>query len=509
MALVSVAAIKRASLTASSHDPASVKYDKNLKVNWSALQGLFLDECDSCVLFLLDCCFAASAVQYTHGNSVVEAIVAAGVDRVAPLQGTDSFTRFLRETLRECRTKEETGIYSARLCSLISAKLNQTDSNMEKGTSRRVTPHHLVFSNRPSMIYLHPLDREAAIECEERPHLSPVLQQSTTLPVTSEPMAIEPVLEKDSALAKAGARSQRESARPSGSVVDLWAYKFSSASIVSGQNGLAPSRALSPALSNSETSDHGDMAIRWSGWQGLSEQKSKPLPYRSLRPGCMRIVHLHPSSNPSDAIICSFTIHNIESYEYCYDAISHVWRPEGLPQKAVTIQIADGDHIFPIDVLPNQEQALRQIRNDSHKVSLWIDALCINQQNEEERNDQIMRMPMIFGRASEVIVWLGDGDDDTKTAMKFIPQLVDLKDFDRLLKSEETPAQCRVLVKLLENPYFSRRWVFLEVILARRAVVRCGAQCVPWEDLCDAVLLLGSRFEDIQFLCKRHALTQE
>ncbi|KAH7071335.1 heterokaryon incompatibility protein-domain-containing protein [Paraphoma chrysanthemicola] len=223
----------------------------------------------------------------------------------------------------------------------------------------------------------------------------------------------------------------------------------------------------------------------------------------------MRVLHLQPSSNRSDAIYCSFTIHKVKACNSSYKAVSHVWYPKGISQERVTIQIADGDHIYPLEIRPNQERALRQIRHPSHKVCLWIDALCINQKDMEEKAHQNKMMPFIFQSASEVIVWLGDGDDDTEKAMKFIPQLIDLTDFDRLLKSEETPAQWQALVKLLENPYFSRRWVFLEVILARRAVVHCGAHSVLWDEFCDAVLLLGSRFEDIQFLCKRFALTQD
>jgi hypothetical protein len=356
------------------------------------------------------------------------------------------------------------------------------------------------------MIYLYPLDKEAAIEFEERLDLLPVLQQSTVLPVKSEISIIEPILGNHSG---ADVNSYQTLARPSSRLaVDVWAPKSSSASITSKQNGLASSRALSPALPSSESRDHDGLAVHWRKKQKLFDPESKPRPYRYryLRPWSIRILYLHPSSNLSDAIVCSFAIHDIESDECSYDAVSHVWGPEG---EIITIQIADGGRMFPIVVRPNLERALRQIRSASHKIALWVDALCIDQRNYPEKREQIDRMPMIFARASEVIVWLGDGNDDTEMAMKLIPQLVDLMDFDRLLKSDETPVQWQALVKLLEHPYFSRRWVFLEVILAKRAVVRCGTQRVPWEDLCDAVLLLGSRFEDIQFLCKRYALTQE
>lgn len=123
------------------------------KVNWSALQSLFLDDCDSHVLFLLDCCFAASSVLSTNGASTVEAIVAAGFESVAPLRGKDSFTTFLAAALKESRN-DKLRVFASRLCARICAKLNQTERMSERGGGRRVTPHHIPFSNTPERIVI-------------------------------------------------------------------------------------------------------------------------------------------------------------------------------------------------------------------------------------------------------------------------------------------------------------------------------------------------------------------
>jgi hypothetical protein len=132
--------------------------------------------------------------------------------------------------------------------------------------------------------------------------------------------------------------------------------------------------------------------------------------------------------------------------------------------------------------------------------------LCIDQADREEWDEQVFLMPLIFKQADGVIVWLGVGDDDSRTAMGFIPQLVNLKKFDNLVKSDSTPNQWQALVHLMQNKYFSRRWTFLEVILAQQVVIYCGTETVLWEDFCDAILLLGSRFEKIQHLCMRYAV---
>jgi hypothetical protein len=121
----------------------------------------------------------------------------------------------------------------------------------------------------------------------------------------------------------------------------------------------------------------------------------------------------------------------------------------------------------------------------------------------------LSRSQTIFKLAHKVVAWLGEGNESSEIAMAFIPQLVKLDEFDELIKSEDTPAQWQALVRLMEKKYFTRRWVFLEVILAARAVIWCGERRVSWDGLCDAIMLLGSRFEDIQYLCMRHAIANE
>jgi hypothetical protein len=144
------------------HDPATVQFDRNPRVNWSALQSLFINECRSHVLFLLDCCFAASSVQYTDATNTVEAIVASGFEGVAPLRGEHSFTTFLALELGDCRAKRQ-AIYANRLTSLVAARLNQTEWVEAGRRSRRSTPHHLVFSNSGESILVSAHDRPAVL----------------------------------------------------------------------------------------------------------------------------------------------------------------------------------------------------------------------------------------------------------------------------------------------------------------------------------------------------------
>jgi hypothetical protein len=61
-----------------------------------------------------------------------------------------------------------------------------------------------------------------------------------------------------------------------------------------------------------------------------------------------------------------------------------------------------------LQVTTNLELALRHLRRENRARTLWIDALCINQENKDEKTIQIQRMQWIYANASPIVVWLGD-----------------------------------------------------------------------------------------------------
>jgi Heterokaryon incompatibility protein (HET) len=75
----------------------------------------------------------------------------------------------------------------------------------------------------------------------------------------------------------------------------------------------------------------------------------------------------------------------------------------------------------------NLESALRHLRSDRTKV-LWVDAVCINQRNIDEKNSQVRRMGEIFAKASNVIVWLGEADKTTALAFATLERLASLNE---------------------------------------------------------------------------------
>ncbi|KAI0517557.1 heterokaryon incompatibility protein-domain-containing protein [Xylaria bambusicola] len=89
-----------------------------------------------------------------------------------------------------------------------------------------------------------------------------------------------------------------------------------------------------------------------------------------------------------------------------YLALSYTWesrQPDthGLPLDELTLN----GHDIPIK--RNLALALRYLRSENHPLPLWIDAVCIDQGNIDERNDQVALMASIYSRATAVITWLG------------------------------------------------------------------------------------------------------
>lgn len=132
--------------------------------------------------------------------------------------------------------------------------------------------------------------------------------------------------------------------------------------------------------------------------------------YSRIKEGEFRLLRLHPG-NTGDAIHCSLVIDNVDTPS-SYEALSYVW---GAQQPAQNILLSDeiGSAFTPptrFQVGPNLYSALHHLRAQDTPLLLWVDALCINQQDNEEKNHQIKSMGAIFSKAWNVVIYLGESD---------------------------------------------------------------------------------------------------
>ena len=113
---------------------------------------------------------------------------------------------------------------------------------------------------------------------------------------------------------------------------------------------------------------------------------------------------------------------------------------------------------------------VRDIFANSVNSLLWIDALCINQDNISERSAQVQLMDKIYQQASRVLIYLGEAESGSDNAMDSIAQR----------HSDKYSTQMGVLDFFQRRPWFNRVWVLQEVALADCALAICGSKCVPW-----------------------------
>jgi hypothetical protein len=162
-------------------------------------------------------------------------------------------------------------------------------------------------------------------------------------------------------------------------------------------------------------------------------------------------------------------------------------------------------------VRSNLHAALKQLRKEEHDIWLWVDAVCINQSNTEEKTQQLSKIHDIYNKAYNVCIWLGEADQDGKSdhAMDFIHSAVNLRLLDGLVSisdvgtMQERAYNWDCLSGVMSSSWFSRRWVVQEVALARRASLHCGSKAVNWLNFADAVANFVTKLKDVKTLYRK------
>jgi hypothetical protein len=193
----------------------------------------------------------------------------------------------------------------------------------------------------------------------------------------------------------------------------------------------------------------------------------QPLHFESIsRP--IRLLRINPKAESDtfwDPPRCELLTVDLETAPD-YVALSYTWGDLQGDKQAVYI---NGE---TCEATENLYSFLCYFRVDSENQNghtyLWIDQLCINQKDVEERSRTVRFMADIYSRATFVVSWLGH-DRETVEAAGFL---------------KDDPIRCAVA--LLNNPYFTRLWIVQEVILARRVRFLCGTFWVLYEELLDA-----------------------
>jgi hypothetical protein len=210
--------------------------------------------------------------------------------------------------------------------------------------------------------------------------------------------------------------------------------------------------------------------------------KSSEYPVLSSPAGNIRLLRIHPSR---DLWGIEATLESRSFLERPdYKALSYTW---GDPSKVKPITL-NGKRM---NVTENLWNALYYLRDARRPQTFWVDAICIDQSNIEEKNIQIPLMSFIYSRAQEVVVWLGD-----HKGPRWIEQSTLSAWHGNWAASKATddwPVTKYWLYLLTNEEYWKRCWVVQEIAMASRIRVVSGRSGLPWHDFLQLVKLYKER----------------
>ena len=216
----------------------------------------------------------------------------------------------------------------------------------------------------------------------------------------------------------------------------------------------------------------------------------------------IRLVIIHPQDEVSEQIKCDLETHALDE-QLDYEALSYVWGDEGHDK-----EILLNSQAFP--VRRNLAFALEDLRLADRSRRLWIDAICINQGDLEERSSQVLLMRHIYRYASRVVVWLGISTPENVSAFNLLKYVNEMVQPNGIMDRSEPPSQS-VLAKLwnylstdisakealsylycdlLMQAWWRRVWVIQEVAVSSKATVVIGDSEFDWPSLHDTISII-------------------
>jgi hypothetical protein len=252
----------------------------------------------------------------------------------------------------------------------------------------------------------------------------------------------------------------------------------------------------------------------------FSNQKAAHYQYQPLpTPTSIRLLHVRPcGSHTSAPVVCFLSTHE-RSLAPPYEALSYVWGPQ---EPTGTIHCADFSSTPPKrgksrtmrTVRMNLYTALQDLRHKTDTRIMWIDGLCINQEDLAERASQVAMMGDIYRSATAVVVYLGHADYNHAfrvlknlmlAALDFKPVIEGIQDTEELSEAGRHVTRLIRTANLfydVENlfrlPWFTRCWTLQEIGLAKHAKLAYGMVEIPFGAFFSAVqrLTFHSGFEE-------------
>ncbi|KAI4645870.1 hypothetical protein J4E93_005448 [Alternaria ventricosa] len=204
----------------------------------------------------------------------------------------------------------------------------------------------------------------------------------------------------------------------------------------------------------------------------------------------IRLLHLHPSS--TERITATLSVKDLASAAGTFACVSYVW---GDPNKTVPIEVDDQE----VQITTNLFKFLCHIRDSNETLTLWADAICINQADLNEKSQQVVMMGDIYSGCSVVHIWLGTISHSLPPGtapFAWIEHMAEGKHWHTLpgileeqdaKPSEEFTNHRLAFDLMVSSPWWQRAWTVQEVILPKSTILWYGTYHTTWNSFAQAI----------------------
>jgi hypothetical protein len=206
--------------------------------------------------------------------------------------------------------------------------------------------------------------------------------------------------------------------------------------------------------------------------------------YTPLPNDCIRLLTFAAPSTYPGVLTCTINTFPLDNPP-SFDALSYTW---GAPSKMETI-LCNG---LEMKIGANLHEAIQTLFSPpiSLDLPIWIDAICINQGDDEEKGHQVHRMGDVYRRANKVVIWLGPAENDSDLAMESLPGLSErlsslpfgsvVYHFEENGLPDENSPVWYAVGNLFRRQWFGRLWTFQETVLAAKLIAVAGQKMADW-----------------------------
>ncbi|KAL0939212.1 uncharacterized protein CTRU02_205822 [Colletotrichum truncatum] len=207
---------------------------------------------------------------------------------------------------------------------------------------------------------------------------------------------------------------------------------------------------------------------------------SKKYVYKSLDDpaDCLRLLLLLPATD-KQAPLQAGLLHVRRSNAPAFNPVSYTWGNQDPTSEMWLIGLgdaSDGAGFQHFAIRPNLETMLRRFRDEENILLIWVDAICINQEDNHEKAYQVRHMDQVY-RGRKLRIWLGDKSENSDEALDFIEEWRDIEAEQATVffkESANRSSAWKALWDLICRPWFSRRWIVQEFVLSAHKHIYLG-----------------------------------